>query len=209
MERKKRILIVEDEPLIAEDIAADLIDAGYEVAGKAYEVDEALELLKVGGIDAVLLDINLGDESGKDGIDIAKVIHETYKIPFVFLTSHADKSTIERAKPTSPGGYLLKPFQSRDLMAALEIALYNHAQRRGLNHVAISLEQLNKELPVALSHREFELLLLLHEGLTNKVISEKLFISVNTVKTHILNLFSKLDVANRTQALYRIREILG
>jgi DNA-binding CsgD family transcriptional regulator len=70
------------------------------------------------------------------------------------------------------------------------------------------LMQFNDKLPNALSDREYELLLLLKTGVTNKEIADKLFISINTVKTHLQHLFEKLDVKNRTQAIFRIRELM-
>ena len=91
-----KILIVEDEPLIAVDIEQVLTDINYEVSAIAFTVEEALHQLQHNTPDAVLLDINLDDE--KDGIYIAEIIHQMYHIPFVFLTSHADRNTLDRAK---------------------------------------------------------------------------------------------------------------
>lgn len=204
MSRKYAILIVEDEPLIAEDIAGCLEDYGFEVAGIANSGELALELLQASQPDAILLDINLG--AGMDGIEVAGIVSEKYRLPFVFLTSHADKGTLERAKQTHPAGYLLKPFDGSALMAALEVTLYNHLNKRQ-DQNELSLDLVNQVLPTPLSEREFELLELIQQGKTNREIGEALFISVNTVKTHLQNLFEKLDVGNRTQALFRLGEL--
>ncbi len=203
MARTYRILIVEDEPLIAEDIRAYLEENDFSVSGIAHTGDEALEMLETSPPDAILLDINLGE--GPDGIAIAEEIRNRWQLPFVFLTSHADRDTLFRARQTFPAGYLLKPFDGLDLMTALEIALFNHLN--GQNNQIISLEKINEVLPTSLSQREFDLLLKLREGKTNKEIAEASFISVNTVKTHLQHLFDKLDVRNRTQALFRIKEL--
>jgi DNA-binding NarL/FixJ family response regulator len=200
------ILIVEDEPLIAEDIQGYLEESGFGVVGIANSGAMALEMLSKTKPDALLLDINLG--SGPDGIELAGIIRQQYQLPFVFLTSHADKSTLERAKLTFPAGYLLKPFDGSDLMTSLEIALFNHFNQNALNNHEYTLMQFNDKLPNALSDREYELLLLLKTGVTNKEIADKLFISINTVKTHLQHLFEKLDVKNRTQAIFRIRELM-
>ncbi len=205
MGRKYRILVVEDEPLIAEDISGYLIESGFEVAGIAETGEEALRLAEKTGPDAMLLDINLGE--GMDGVEVAGIIRDRYQIPVVFLTSHADKGTLERAKHTLPAGYLLKPFEGNDLMTSLEIAIFNHMRKNGNEISQPSIESLNHILPVALSQREYDLLLELQSGKTNKEIGKALFISINTVKTHLQRLFDKLDVHNRTQAIFRIREL--
>lgn len=207
MSRKYSILVVEDEPLIAEDIAGYLLENGFAVLAIANNAEEALEILDSNLPDAILLDINLGD--GMDGIELAAQIKNKEKIPVVFLTSHADKATLDRAKQTIPAGYLLKPFDGKDIMTSLEIAIFNYSQQNGNERTEPDLNELNKALPVALSQREFEILTLLKTGKTNKEMADALFISVNTVKTHMLHLFEKLDVSNRTQALFKINELVG
>lgn len=205
MSEKYNILIVEDEPLIAEDIQGYLKESGFAVSGIANNSAQALHSLERQVPDAVLLDISLG--SSPDGIELAEIIRQKYNLPFVFLTSHGDKATLERAKLTFPAGYLLKPFNGRDLMTSLEVALYNHFFRQnGSPHETIDF--FNAQLPTPLSQREFELVQLLRTGKTNKEIAEELYISINTVKTHLQHLFDKLNVNNRTQAVFKIRELV-
>jgi len=206
MSSRYNILIVEDEPLIAEDIQGYLQESGFGVTGIANSGAMALEILSKTKPDALLLDINLG--SAPDGIELAGIIRQKYQLPFVFLTSHADKSTLERAKQTFPAGYLLKPFDGSDLMTSLEIALFNHFNLQQSLKQEFTQEEFNSKLPNSLSDREYELLLLLKTGKTNKEIADDLFISINTVKTHLQHLFEKLDVKNRTQAIFRIRELM-
>ncbi len=120
-----RILIVEDELIIAEDIRTKLINLGYIVTGMAVTADEAEQLVKNIKPDLVMLDIMLRGE--RDGIDLARVIREQYKIPFIFLTSYADRETVERARNVMPDGYLIKPFTDKDLFAAIEVAIFRRS----------------------------------------------------------------------------------
>jgi len=123
-----KILVVEDELLLAEDIKMRLERLGYEVPAYVPSVNAALEKLKeVEDIDLALIDISL---KGKmDGIDLAKVINTLYRIPFIFLTSHADRALVERAKMVNPAGYMLKPFNDRELAINIEMALANYSNQ--------------------------------------------------------------------------------
>jgi DNA-binding LytR/AlgR family response regulator len=123
--RKVNILIVEDELIIAEDLKDILEGQGYNVIGIAISAREALQIIEEKTVDLALLDIKI--KGGKDGIELGKEIREHYRIPFVFLTSHVDASTLSRAKETFPYGYLVKPFHENDIHATIEVALSNFA----------------------------------------------------------------------------------
>jgi len=198
-----RILVVEDEPLVAEDIAGYLQDVGYGISAIAYNGNQALLELETNTPDAVLLDITLGGYP--DGIDVAKQIQANFKIPFVFLTSHSDRTTLEEAKKTMPAAYLLKPFDENNLLTTLEVALYTHKNNQA--HGEWTLETLNEKLPTGLSEREFEVMQHMCAGKTNKEISETVFLSVNTIKTHLLRIYQKLDVGNRTEAQFKLNKL--
>lgn len=118
---KKKALIVEDEVIIAEDIKQILLSLDYEVVGIATKYTTALDSLETNDMDVALVDIMLG--GSKNGIDLAHQIIERFKIPFIFLTSHADAATVKKAKETQPSAHLLKPFSKDDLFTTLEIAL--------------------------------------------------------------------------------------
>lgn len=199
-----RILIVEDEPLIAENISMYLNNHNFAVSGIAYDDEEALAELKNNPPDAVLLDVNL--ESAKDGIEIAEYINNNNRIPFVFLTSYSDKTIVERAKKTNPAGYIVKPFNEQTLYTTMEIALANFATRANQHVPKLSLQKINMNLPGPLSDREFEVLELIYEGKTNQQICDLLFIAMNTVKRHVTNAYFKLDVNNRSGAITVLRE---
>lgn len=123
-----KILIVEDELIIAEDIKMQLVKLGYQVTGVAKDFNSARILLEEDTPDLLLVDIVLKGE--QDGIDLAHFVKEQYDLPVIFLTSHADKLTVERAKKVNPEGYLLKPFQKEDLFSTIEIAFSNFVERQ-------------------------------------------------------------------------------
>jgi len=121
---QKRILIVEDELIIASDIEMTLNGLGYEVIGIEDNAKDALETIENLSPDLILLDINL--EGDEDGVMLAEDINAKFKIPFVFLTSNADKLTINRVKRTNPAGFIVKPFSEKDLRSNIEIAFFTH-----------------------------------------------------------------------------------
>jgi len=183
-----------------------LDNADFEVSGIAYDSIEAKEQLLTNTPDAAILDVNL--ESEQDGIDIAGYINEKFQLPFLFLTSYSDKETLERAKKVKPSGYIVKPFNEKTLLASLEIAISNFTSESNHSLPSLNLEKINNYLLSQLSEREFELVQLLYEGITNTQIAEKLFISVNTVKTHLKSIYLKLDAGTRMEVLRRLRQIM-
>jgi len=118
------VFIVEDELIEAQDISQTLIDQGYSVAGIARTGELALEALIKKHPNLVLMDMHLAGTM--DGVDTAERIRALYKIPVIFLTAYSDETLLERAKITEPYGYVLKPFDERELHSAIEMALYKH-----------------------------------------------------------------------------------
>ncbi len=196
-----RILIVEDEPIISDDIESTLLSNHYDIAGKAYSSTQALDMLLTRYPDLVLLDIAI--KGDKDGIDIANIIREKYHIPFIFLTSYSDKETLDRAKPTMSYGYIVKPFKDRDLLTAIEMGMYRFSSEN--NTMPIIKENIEQKNNVQLTKMEYSILILIWEGKSNKAISEALFISVNTVKTHVKNTFEKFGVRSRNELIVLLR----
>jgi DNA-binding LytR/AlgR family response regulator len=123
-----KILIVEDEAIIAENLRQLLKQLGYEVCEYALGFDEAVTLLEREKPDLAILDIKL--QGDKSGIDLAKYIESTKPIPFIFLTSFATESIIKQAKEVNPMAYLTKPFMRDELYGAIEIALSNFSKFR-------------------------------------------------------------------------------
>ena len=201
-----RVLIVEDEPVIAENISMYLNNNNFVVSGIAYDDQDALHELSHNTPDAVLLDINL--DSDNDGIDLANKIKSDFRIPFIFLTSYADREILNRAKTTEPWGYIVKPFNEKTILASLEMAISNFARQANLHVPVLSLEKINKHLLSQLSQREFDVLQLIYEGKTNQQISDKICVSINTVKKHINSSYLKLDAATRSGAIARLRQLM-
>jgi DNA-binding NarL/FixJ family response regulator len=202
-----RVLIVEDEPLIAEDIAATLRQADFGVSAIAYSKQDALSELLMNQPDMVLLDINLN--GGMEGIEIAEQIKGKFILPFVYLTSYSDRQTLEKAKKTEPSGYIVKPFSEATLCAAIEIAIYNHAQKTKAYYPALNLDIINRDLSSPLSEREFEVLCLIYEGKTNLQIAAQIFISINTVKKHINSAYLKINVETRSGGIAMLRKLMS
>ena len=119
---KARILIVEDESIVAMEIQSNLLQLGYEVCAMISSGEEAISEAGVKKPDLILMDVNLQREM--DGIEAASQIRRLFDIPVVYLTAYSDKATTERAKHTQPLGYIQKPFQMNELRVTLEIAIY-------------------------------------------------------------------------------------
>lgn len=129
-----KILIVDDEVVVAEAIRRQLRSLGYLVVGIVATGVEAIQLAGEHKPDVIVMDIKLKGQM--DGIEAARTIQSRYAIPVIYLTAFSDEETLERARPTLPLAYLIKPFVSSDLRAAVELALFRHrvsgmAEQRG------------------------------------------------------------------------------
>ena len=121
---KTRIMIVEDEGIVALSIQKKLENLGYEVPAIIADGEEAIEQAAKVRPHLTLMDIMLAGEM--DGIEAAGRIGERFNIPVIYLTANSDEQTLQRAKITEPFGYLLKPFEERELHTTIEMALYKH-----------------------------------------------------------------------------------
>ena len=117
-----KVLIVEDERIVAKDLALTIESMGYEVIGSAASHDEALAVCAKQVPDIVLMDIRIKGDI--DGIDTAAKLLELYGLHVIYLTAHADIDSIDRAKRTRPHAYLLKPVKPGELQGAIEIAMF-------------------------------------------------------------------------------------
>ncbi|MEO5358043.1 MAG: response regulator [Nitrospirae bacterium YQR-1] len=141
-----RVMVVEDEWIIATNIQNILEEMGLSVLPIILSGEEALKQAEVDKPDVVLMDIVL---RGKiDGIETAEKLRELYDIPVVYLTSHTDEHTFQRAKGSEPFGYLVKPFERTELRYAIEMAVYKHRTDRELREKSRQLEELNRNLEI-------------------------------------------------------------
>jgi len=154
--RGARILIVEDENIIAKDIAQRLEALGYTVADTVDNGTNAVEAAATAAPDLVLMDIIL--KCGMGGIEAAGIIRRRLDLPVVFLTAFGDQETLKRARITEPYGYILKPFEDRELQVNIEIALHRHASEKALRESGERFRML--------AEASFEGVLIYHEGVT-------------------------------------------
>jgi PAS domain S-box-containing protein len=151
MMEKPVIFIVEDEAIVADDIRESLISLGYAVAGTAKSGETALEKIKMSSPDLVLMDIHIA--GAMDGVETAGKIHELYDIPVIYLTAYSDKALLDRAKVTEPYGYVIKPFDERELQSVIETAWYKYVMDKRLKESEDRLRQLNNELETRIAAR--------------------------------------------------------
>jgi PAS domain S-box-containing protein len=121
---KEKILIVEDDRIVAEGTKRSLKRLGFNVSGIVSYGEKAVESIKECDPDLVLMDIMLKGEM--NGIQATDQIHTQFDIPVVYLTAYTDEDVLNRAKITEPFGYIVKPFEERELNTTIEIALYKH-----------------------------------------------------------------------------------
>ena len=147
---RARVLIVEDERVVAEDVGRSLNKLGYSVVGIVSSGEEAVKKTEELGPDLVLMDIVL--KGGMDGVEAAEEIRGRFRIPVVYVTAYADDETLKRAKETEPFGYILKPFEERELYTSIEVALYRHkmeaelrSSRQQLRNLAAHLQSVREE----------------------------------------------------------------
>jgi two-component system, response regulator PdtaR len=125
---KAKILVVEDQNIVALNIRNKLKNLGYTVPGTAATGEEAIRKAELTHADLVLMDIMLKGEM--DGIEAAREIKKRLGIPVLYLTAYTDNETLDRAKTTEPAGYISKPFKEEDLHSNIEMALHKHRAER-------------------------------------------------------------------------------
>ena len=152
MESGISVLIVEDEFMTLNNIKESLTEVGYQIAGMAKNAKEAIHVLETEQVDIAILDINI--QGDKDGLWLANYINENHHLPFVFLTAYNDEKTVKSAVNTQPYGYLIKPFNTIDIYAAIELALKNF-EKANQNKKGLVVESTVKDTPIKIDDHLF------------------------------------------------------
>lgn len=152
---RARILIVEDNAVVAEDIQNSLEKFGFDVCATVPSGEKAIQKANEDAPDLVLMDILLKGEM--NGTEAAEQIHSQFDIPVIYLTALGDEEVLEKAKRTEPFGYIIKPFEDRELNTAIEIALYKHKKERELKRQKDALRKSHHELEQRVKERTVEL----------------------------------------------------
>lgn len=155
---KARVLIVEDDPIIGADLSERLSDLGYEAVGPEARGEDALSYFKDGRLpDLVLMDIQL--EGDLDGIATARQIRQLRAVPLIFLSSNNDEATFSQAKRVQPDAFLSKPYRSRDLQHAIELALSNFADAKNPDTLSDAPILLNDRIFIKVKERMVRIML--------------------------------------------------
>lgn len=178
---KKKIFIVEDEIVVAKDLEYMLSSMDYDVMGIATSYEIAKSKLLTQKPDLILCDINLN--GSKNGIDLMEEVQTKYSIPFIFITAYSDIATIEKANRLKPVNYITKPFNEKQLLTSVCIAL---------------IKEQAQDTPTS---RELSILNLLAKGKSSKQIAEDLCISFNTVESHRKKLMKKYNTKSSAELI--------
>lgn len=194
----KKLLVVEDEVIIAIDLKSKLEKLGYEVLDIVYDSDKLTDRIGSLDPDLILLDINIA--GSRNGIEMAHIINRDFQIPFIYVTSYTDQHTLSEVKETNPLGYVVKPFTIEDLRVELDLSTFRYKSQKESGFP--DLKVINKHAKI--SKREFEIICDIRSGLKNEQIASKLFISENTVKSHIKRIYQKCGVHSKVELISKL-----
>ena len=224
MNEPARILIVEDDWIVARAVQKILENAGFEVTGVVGSAAGALSSVHESLPDLILLDIVLGE--GPDGIEVAKELRVLADVPIVFVTAHADATTLRRAAEVTPAGFVVKPFQEAQLLSTVTMAVTrassdvtcgSEAPRPPLDDTSEPTDPRQHQLRqvaaavstrvpapgrgITLTSRELEVVQLLLANGRVSSIAARLDISPHTVRNHLRSIFRKLGVHSQVELI--------
>ena len=186
------ILIVEDEISVSMELEEMLTENGYRVLAVADSGEQAITMARKLGPDLILMDIEL---SGKlDGIDAAIRIRSKLDIPSVFLTGHGEKELVNRAVKANPLGYIMKPLEQVQILAAVNLALGKIEQNR-INPFPHEISNI-PEAFIAFTAQELRVAEMIRKGREKPEIADELGISTSTVNWHRKKIRKKLGIEN-------------
>ena len=189
------VLIVEDELITANSVAELLTSEGFDVAGLAADANTALSFFtdKDNTPSVILCDINI--RGSVNGIELARQLKEITCCEIIFLTAYSDTKTMYNAFDADPAMYIVKPFNDRQVLTAVHLAFHKFYKR---------MEENNARVELQLTKREREIAELVMEGYTTKQVSEKLFISLETVRTHRRKMLQKNNIHSFSHLVYML-----
>ncbi|MDX5346143.1 MAG: DNA-binding response regulator [Hymenobacteraceae bacterium] len=182
-----KILIIEDERIVAENLSALLQQAGYTTGFITDNLHEAKQLFNSNSFSLIVSDIQL--HTDVTGPDIVRELHKQKKVPVVYLSAHSEEKTVTAALDTDPVAYVLKPFTDRQLLIAVKMAL---------KQTTDALPDQQTEKP---TNRELEIIQCLSKGYNSRKTGEALFISEHTVNTHRRNLLRRYNVESSSELI--------
>ncbi|MBN1874338.1 MAG: PAS domain-containing protein, partial [Anaerolineae bacterium] len=199
---KAHILVVEDEFLIARNIAYKLRAAGYQVVDTVSTGEQAIQIALEHHPDLIVMDIRLDGEL--DGIEAAERIHAQVDIPVLYLTAYVDDEILQRAKITTPFGYILKPFQDHELFSNIEIALFKHQTEKQLADREANYRSLFEDSPISLWEEDFSAVKAYLEGLQSAGITDlDMYLRTHPdVVAHCVSLVQIISVNRTSLALF-------
>ncbi len=182
-----RILIVDDDWLIRLELEQILTDMGHNVIGKAESARQCFEMARDLMPDLILMDIVM--PGGMDGIEAAEKVHKHLDIPIIFISGYSDPKYVERAKQVNPFGYILKPFDEREIKTTIEIAIHNRAMELKLRQAHEALKNANQKLEQEIKERKenLERFLLLMDSLDASVYA----VDIQTHEVVFMNQYMK------------------
>jgi DNA-binding NarL/FixJ family response regulator len=201
-----KVLVVDDHTLVRRGLAHVVRECFPEAdVAEAGSADEAEVILENTDIDVVLTDVRM---PGRDGLELLREVKSRWpNVPVIILTSFDHSRYVRQALADGASGYMLKDAKPEDLHQAITVALsgggnvLSGAAIRSLFGDTEGPDPESEHRPETnLTQREMDILTLLVEGHSNRVISQSLYLSEKTVKAHMASVFRKLGVTNRTQA---------
>jgi PAS domain S-box-containing protein len=198
-----KVLIVEDELIVALELKSRLLDLGYAICGIVASGEEAVELTAMENPDLILMDINI--KGAYDGVKTSEILKVDYDIPIIFITAFSDPKTLQRVKVSEPYGYIIKPFEERELHTAIEIALYKHNMEK-------KLRDSERRLSITLKSIGDGVIATNHEGIINYLNPAAEFLtgygSAEAIGKGIMDILHFKDEENIKIAYTAVNELL-
>jgi DNA-binding NarL/FixJ family response regulator len=189
-----KILIIEDERIVAQNVNDLLTQEGFEVAGVADSYDSGLKLFLATEPELVLCDVRI--KGTLTGVDLMKHLKKSFDFKIIYVTAYGDEALLAETQATSPEAFVIKPYTEKQLMMSIRLAKGSTRQSQNISQDDPKLKAYEE-----LSLREKQVLALVGKGKSSKEISEELFISPLTVETHRKNILKKMEFDSVVQLI--------